>query len=377
MQEQSFEQMLLESMKEIYPGDIIEGVVISVSDSFLVLNIGYKADGIVKRSDFVNDPTVDLRTLVNVGDSLTVKVKKLNDGEGQVVLSRKELIKEDVDKKLKAIYEEGGIKKGKVIRANDGGLVIEVEPMVNVFMPKSLISNKVENDLNKYIGQELEFYITEFKPQKGRCIADRKKIIVDEEKKKKEEALKNIKADMVIEGTVQSIVDYGVFVDLGGVSGLLHISEIGWGKMKNPKKLFNVGDKIKVLVREVDGDKISLTAKFPNENPWLLAREQYAIGNTVKGKVARMTDYGAFIALNDDIDGLLHVSEISWKRVKKPSDVLTIGQEIEVKVIDFNEHDKKISLSMKALEEAPKKEDDEEIVDVDIEKYSENNSENE
>lgn len=371
MQELSFEQMLNDSLKEIHVGEILTGTVISVSENEFALNIGYKADGIVKKLDFTNDMDLDLRNVVKIGDEMEVKVKKLNDGEGQVVLSRKDLVQAEIDKKLKELYESKTIHKGKVIKVNDGGLVIEIEPMVTVFMPKSLISNHIENDLNKYMGTELEFFISEYKPVKRRCIADRKRILVEEEKKKREEAFSKIHEGDIITGKIQSVLDYGVFVDLGGVDGLLHVTEMGWGKIKNPKKVYNVGDEIKVLIREIRDGKISLTIKFPEDNPWLNARAKYGIGNTVKGKVVRMTDYGAFVSLEENIDALLHVSEISRARVKKPSDVLTIGQEIEAKVIDFNETEQKISLSMKALEPEPEviKEEDKDIVDVDIEAY--------
>ena len=371
MQEQSFEQMLNDSLKEIHVGEILTGKVISVSENEFALNIGYKADGIVKRADYSNDNDLDLRTVVKIGDEMEVKVKKLNDGEGQVVLSRKDLIQAVIDKRLKELFEDKGIHRGKVIKVNDGGLVIEIEPMITVFMPKSLISNKMENDLNKYLDQELEFYISEYKPAKRRCIADRKRILVDEDKKKREEAFSRIHEGDIVNGKIQSVLDYGVFVDLGGVDGLLHVTEMGWGKIKNPKKTYNVGDEIKVLIREINDGKVSLTIKFPEDNPWLNARAKYGIGNTVKGKVVRMLDYGAFVELEENVDALLHVSEISRARVKKPSDVLTIGQEIEAQVIDFNEAEHKISLSMKALEPEPEvvKEEDKDIVDVDIEAY--------
>lgn len=371
MQDLSFEQMLNDSLKEIHVGEILTGKVISVSENEFALNIGYKADGIVKKADFSNDYDLDIRNVVKIGDEMEVKVKKLNDGEGQVVLSRKDLVQAEIEKRLKELYESKTIHKGKVIKVNDGGLVIEIEPTVTVFMPKSLISNHIENDLNKYLGTELEFFISEYKPLKRRCIADRKRIIVEEERKKREEALTRIHEGDIVTGKVQSILDYGVFVDLGGVDGLLHITEMGWGKIKNPKKVFNIGDEIKVLVREINDGKISLTIKFPEDNPWLNARVKYGIGNTVKGKVVRMTDYGAFVSLEENIDALLHVSEISRARVKNPADVLTIGQEIEAKVIDFNETEHKISLSMKALEPEPEvvKEDEKDVVDIDIEAY--------
>ncbi len=372
MPESSFEELLNNSMKEIYPGEIVEGKVISVHKDYAALNIGYKADGIIKAEDYARTQNLDLTTVLHVGDNLTVKIKKLNDGEGQVVLSRRELVQKEINDKLKALYDSKEVQHGKVVKVTDGGLVCEIAPELTVFIPKSLVSNKSNEDLNEYQGQEIEFVISEFNVARNRCIGDRRKLLVANEKAKREEALSRIKEGDVIEGTIMNLLDYGAFVDVGGVDGLLHISEMGWGKIKNPKKSFNIGEKIKVLVREIKNGKISLTAKFPEENPWLLARVNYAIGSTVKGKVVRMTDYGAFIALDDYIDALLHVSEIAREKIKKPEDVLKIGQEIEAKVIDFNEADKKISLSMKALlpEPIPEKEDPDDVADVDIEAYA-------
>ena len=372
MSEMSFEELLNQSIKEIYPGEQVTGRVISVHKDYAALNIGYKADGIIKNYDYSRAQDLDLTKVLNVGDELTVLVKKLNDGEGQVVLSRKELIQNQINEKLRSLYESKEVQHGKVAKVTTGGIVAEIEPDITVFIPKSLVSNKQNEDLSTYQGKEVEFVISEFNPAKNRCIGDRKKLLVMEEKKNREEALSRIHEGDVIEGKVINLLDYGAFIDLGGVDGLLHISEMGWGKMKNPKKAFNVGDSIKVLVREVKDGKISLTAKFPEENPWLLAKVNYAPGKVVKGKVVRMTDYGAFVALDEYIDALLHVSEIKREKVKKPEDVLTIGQEIEAKVIDFNEAEKKISLSMKALLPEPEKveEDDTDIQDVNIEEYA-------
>lgn len=372
MSEMSFEELLNQSMKEIHPGDKITGRVISVHKDYAALNIGYKADGIIKNSDYSREQDLDLTKVLNVGDELTVIVKKLNDGEGQVVLSRKELVQNQINEKLKTLYESNAIQHGKVTKITVGGLVVEIEPEVTVFIPKSLISNKANEDIATYDGKEIEFVISEFNPARNRCIGDRKKLLVAEEKKKRAEALEKIHEGDIIEGSIINLLDYGAFVDLGGVDGLLHISEMGWGKIKNPKKTFNIGDKIKVLVREIKDGKISLTAKFPEDNPWLLARVNYALGKTVKGKVVRMTDYGAFVSLDDYIDALLHVSQIQNEKIKKPEDVLTIGQEIEAKVIDFNETDKKISLSMKALLPVAETEqvESEDIADVNIEEYA-------
>ena len=371
MSEMSFEELLNQSMKEIHVGEVVDGKVITVHKDYAVLNIGYKADGVLKVGDYSRDLNLDLTTVLHVGDELSVKVKKLNDGEGQVLLSRKELIQSQVNEKLKALYESKEVQTGKVIRVTSGGLVCEIEPELTVFVPKSLASNKQNEDLNSYEGKDIQFVISEFNPLRNRCIGDRRKLLVAEEKARHEEALARIKVGDVIEGTIINLLDYGAFVDIGGIDGLLHISEMGWGKIKNPKKVFNVGDKVKVLVREINNGKISLTTKFPDENPWLLARVNYALGKVVKGKVVRMTDYGAFVALDDYIDALLHVSEISREKVKKPEDVLKIGEEIEAKVIDYNEAEKKISLSMKALLPEPEKvvEEKADVVDVNIEEY--------
>ena len=372
MSEMSFEELLNESMKEIHPGEKITGTVISVHSNYAILNIGYKADGIIRNYDYSREQDLDLTKVLNVGDELTVIVKKLNDGEGQVVLSRKELVQSQINEKLKVLYDSKEVQHGKVTKITAGGVVVEIEPEVTVFIPRSLLSNKANEDINSYEGKEIEFIISEFNPARSRCIGDRKRLLVIEEKRKREEALSKIHEGDIIEGSIMNLLDYGAFVDLGGIDGLLHISEMGWGKIKNPKKVFNIGDKIKVLVREIKDGKVSLTAKFPEENPWLIARVNYALGKTVKGKVVRMTDFGAFVALDDYIDALLHVSEIAREKIKKPEDVLTIGQEIEAKVIDFNEADKKISLSMKALLPEPevKKEEVEDVADVNIEEYA-------
>ena len=378
----SFEELLNQSMKEIHPGEQITGRVISVHKDYAALNIGYKADGIIKNYDYSREQDLDLTKVLKIGDELTVIVKRLNDGEGQVVLSRKELVQNQVNERLKALFESKEVQHGKVTKVTAGGVVVEIEPEITVFIPKSLLSNKQNEDISSYDGKELDFVISEFNPARNRCIGDRKKLLVMEEKKKRAEALEKIHEGDIIEGSIINLMDYGAFVDIGGVDGLLHISEMGWGKIKNPKKSYNIGDKIKVLVREIKDGKISLTAKFPEENPWLLAKVNYAMGKTVKGKVVRMTDYGAFVALDDYIDALLHVSEIQREKIRKPEDVLTIGQEIEAKVIDFNEADKKISLSMKALlpEPEPTKESTEDVADVNIEEYAkkmeEENTEN-
>ena len=286
MSELSFEQMLEESFKTIHNGEVVEGTVIDVKPDEIILNIGYKADGIITKSEYSNDQSLDLTT---------------------------------VDE-------------------------------VRVFIPASLVSDSYEKDLSKYEGQEIEFVISEFNPRRNRVIGDRRQLLVAERAEKQKELFAKLNVGDTVEGTVKNVTDFGAFVDLGGVDGLLHISEMSWGRVDNPKKVFHVGDTLKVLVKDIHDTKIALSLKFPETNPWVNAAEDFAVGTVVTGKVARMTDFGAFVELAPGVDALLHVSQISRAHVEKPSDVLAIGQEITAKIVDLNEAEKKISLSMKALE---------------------------
>ena len=349
MSEMSFDQMLDEYDKKIRTGDVVEGTVISVKEDEIVLNIGYKSDGIITRNEYTNTPGADLTTMVSEGDTMQAKILKVNDGEGQVLLSYKRLAAELGSKRLEEAFENKEVLKANVTQALPGGLSVVVDE-TKVFIPASLVSDVFEKDLSKYEGQEIEFVITEFNPRKRRIIGDRKSLVVAEKAEKQKEALERISEGMTVEGTVKNITDFGAFIDLGGIDGLLHISEMSWGRIENPKKVFKPGDVVKAFVKEIKGNKVALSLKFPESNPWVNAASNYAVGTVVKGVVARITDFGAFVELEAGVDALLHVSQISRKHVEKPSDVLKIGQEIEAKVVDFNEEEKKISLSMKVLE---------------------------
>ena len=342
-----FEQLLEESLVTIHNGEIVEGTVISVKEDEIVLNIGYKADGIITRNEYSNQP-IDLTTVVKEGDTMKAKVLKENDGEGQVLLTYTRLAMEKSNERIKEAFENKEVLKAPVSAVLSGGLSVVVDE-TKVFIPASLVSDSYEKDLTKYAGQEIEFVISEFNPKKRRIIGDRKQLLVAEKKKLQEELFAKIHVGDVVEGTVKNLTDFGAFIDLGGADGLLHISEMSWGRVENPKKVFNVGDKTKVLIKDIKDDKIALSLKFEDQNPWLDAEEKYGVGSVVKGKVARMADFGAFVELEPGVDALLHVSQISKDHVDKPSDVLKVGQEVEAKVVDFKKDEHKISLSMKAL----------------------------
>lgn len=356
MSELSFEQMLEESLKTIRTGEVVTGKVIDVKEDEIVLNIGYKSDGIITRSEYTNEPNVDLRNLVQVGDEMEAKVVKVNDGEGQVALSYKRLAADRGNKRLEEAFENHEVLTAKVSQVLDGGLSVIVDE-ARIFIPASLVSDVYEKDLSKYADQEIEFVITEFNPKRRRVIGDRKQLIVAKKAEMQKALFERIAVGQKVEGTVKNVTDFGAFIDLGGADGLLHISEMSWGRVENPKKVFKVGETVKALIKDINGEKIALSLKFPETNPWANAAEKYAAGNVVTGRVARMTDFGAFVELEAGVDALLHVSQISREHVAKPSDVLSIGQEITAKIVDFNEADRKISLSMKALEtEAPAEE---------------------
>ena len=350
MSELSFEQMLEDSVKTIRNGEIVQGTVIDVKEDEIILNIGYKADGIITKNEYSNDASLVLTDAVHVGDTMEAKVLKVNDGEGQVTLTYKRLAAEKGNKRLEEAFENQEVLKAPVTQVLDGGLCVNVDE-ARVFIPASLVSDTYEKDLSKYADQEIEFVITEFNPRRRRIIGNRKQLLLAEKAEKQKELMERIHVGDTVEGTVKNVTDFGAFIDLGGVDGLLHISEMSWGRVENPKKVFQVGDKVEVMIKDIHDTKIALSLKFPETNPWANAAEDYAVGTVITGKVARMTDFGAFVELAPGVDALLHVSQISRAHVDKPSDVLSVGQEITAQVVDLNEAEKKISLSMKALEQ--------------------------
>ncbi len=340
--------MLEDSFKTIRTGEVVEGTVISVTPTEIAVNIGYKSDGIVTRNEYSNDQNLDLTTVVKAGDPIEVKVLKLNDGDGQVVLSHKRIIAEKSSKILEDAYNNKTVLKAKVSEVVKGGLVARVDE-IPVFIPASLVSATYTKNLNVFADQEIEFVMSEFDPKKRRYIGDCKSIMIERNKVAKAEALERIKEGDVVEGTVKNVTSFGAFVDIGGIDGLLHISEMSWGRIDVPQNVFKKGDTVKVIIKEIKGEKIALSAKFDENNPWLNVENKYSVGTVVKGKVARMTEFGAFVQLEEGVDALLHVSQISRKHIEKPSDVLKVGDEIEAKVVDVNVEEHKISLSRKEL----------------------------
>ena len=347
-EELSFEQLLNESFVSLHTGDIVKGTVIQVSNEEVSVNLGYKSDGIIPRGEYSSDPSVVPSQVVHPGDEIEVFVVRVNDGEGNVLLSKKRLESQKGMAEIEAAFNDKTPVTGKVTEIVKGGIIAVVNS-VRVFIPSSQVSNKFIEDLSVFKGQELTFNIIELDRNKRRIIGGRKDMINKELNQKRAELFAQIEKGSKIKGTVSRITDFGAFVDLGGVDGLIHISEISWGRISNPKEVLSEGQEVEVIVLDVDKEKgkISLSLKDAANNPWNTAAEKYAIGSIVEGKVVRMVPFGAFIELEPGVDGLVHISQIANKHVVKPEDELTIGQMIQVKVLDVNPEQKKISLSKK------------------------------
>ncbi len=256
-EERSFGELLEESLVTIHNNEVVEGTVIGVKDSEIILNIGYKADGILTKNEYSNNPDVDLTKEVKLDDKLTVKVLKVNDGEGQVLLTYKRLQQDKMNKIFEEAMEKGEVLTGTVAAALKGGLSVAYGEG-RIFIPASLVSDVYERDLSKYAGQEIDFVLTEVNPRKRRIIGDRRQLVVAKKKEMQEELLAKIEVGMMIEGTVKNLTDFGAFIDLGGADGLLHISEMSWGRVEDPKKLFKVGDQVNVMIKDIVGTKLPL-----------------------------------------------------------------------------------------------------------------------
>lgn len=350
-EELSFEELLNQSLVSLHTGDIVKGTVLNVVNEEVSVNLGYKSDGIISRGEFSSDANVIPSEVVKPGDEIEVFVVRVNDGEGNVLLSRKRIEAQKGLAEIEAAYNEKAVVTGKVTSVVKGGLIAVVNG-VRVFIPSSQVSNKFVDDLSVFKDQELSFNIIELDRAKNRIIGGRKALIEKEANEKKAALFDSIEAGKKVTGTVSRLTDFGAFVDLGGIDGLIHISEMSWGRISNPKDVLKEGQTVEAIVLEVDKEKgkISLSLKDADKNPWKIAVEKYAVGTVVEGKVVRMVPFGAFVELEPGVDGLVHISQIAEKHVVKPEDELKIGEVIKVKVLEVNPEQKKISLSKKAAE---------------------------
>jgi len=353
---ENFMEEIEKSMNKFYPGDIVTGTVMDISEKEVVLNLGYKSDGIIPKEELSSEPSASPNDLMKIGDTVEVYIIKLDDGEGNVLVSKKRVDAEKGWEVLEEAYENNQSVEVEVQNEVKGGL-IGYSHGIRCFIPASHISNRYTKDLSQFVGNTYDAEIIDFDKRRNKAVLSRKNLLLAERNKQKEALLEELEVGKTFTGKVTQIKDFGVFVDLGGMDGLLHISEMSWGKIDQPSEIYSVGDEVEVQVIAVDKERerISLSKKNLMENPWSDIENKYGKGNVVEGKVVKLLDFGVFVELEPGVDGLVHVSEISNQHVKKPSDVLNVGDEITVEVLSVDKENKRISLSMKALLEDEKK----------------------
>lgn len=333
-------------------GHTIKGKVIHVTDSEIMVNIGYKSDGIIPKQEISNDLSVNPRDLVKEGDEIEVYVLKTDDGEGNVLLSKKRIDAEKGWTTVEEAVSKGTTLQVKVVEVVKGG-VIAVSNELRGFIPASQLSTSYVNNLNDFLGKQLEVNVIDFNREKRKIVFSHRAVLEKENEEKRKSLWQNIQKGNIIEGEVKRLTNFGAFVDIGGIDGLIHISDLSWGRVNQPSEVVKVGDHVKVVVLDFDQNKnkISLGLKQTTQEPWENIETKYSVGDIVEGKVVRLADFGAFVELEPGLDGLVHISQISDKHIAKPSQEVHIGQKVKVKVLEINVEAKRISLSIKEANE--------------------------
>ena len=353
-EDMSFEEALELSLSTLNTEQKVKGVVLAVGPTEIQVDIGRKQPGYVPAEEFSYDPSVKLTEAVKVGDVLDLIVMKTNDQEGTIMLSKRRFDNIANWDKIEAAKENDEILEGKVTEIIKGGLIVNALGF-NVFVPASQATASRGEPLEPLKGQTVQFKILEI-GRRRRVIGSIRAVLREERKAQQEKFWENVAIGDVYTGVVKSLTGYGAFVDLGGVDGMVHISELSWQRIKNPAEVVSVGDAIEVYVNDIDTEKkkISLGYKKAEDNPWVIFLRDYRVGDTVKATVVNMTTYGAFARIIPGVDGLIHISQIADRRIEKPQDELKIGQEVDVKIIGIDEEKKRVSLSIRALnEDAP------------------------
>ena len=360
--EMSFEEMLNQSFKTIRTGEEVTGIVTSVFSNEVHVDLGIKHTGILPASE-VSDSEADLVKSFHPGDEINVLVQKFNDLEGTVQVSKKRADARVGWSKIQEAYENGVTLSGKVVSVIKGGILVS-DGTQTYFVPASLTGSPKGADLDPMLGQEVAFKIVEVDPSRKRAVASIREVLREERKALEEKFWSEVEVDKVYTGKVKSITSYGAFVDLGGVDGMVHITELSWKKLKNPSEVVSVGDEITVYVKEINPEtrKISLGYKTEETNPWRLLPDQYQPGDVATVKIVSLTTFGAFAELIPGIDGLIHISQISDHKIANPAEVLKVGDEVKVEVVDINYDTHRVSLSMRSLMEKEAAEEEKEIV---------------
>ena len=335
------------SFKELREHSIVKGIILDIKPQVVLVDIGYKSEGAIPISEFEDED-------IQVGDEIEVLLQRLENDEGMVVLSKEKAAHKQNWDKIVKVFQDGGLVKGKVRGVVKGGLTVNVG--VEAFLPGSQIDIIPPKDLNEYVGNVYEFKIVKVNDERKNVVLSRREVIEAERSEQRQRFLETVKIGDKVEGVVKNITDFGVFVDLNGMDGLLHITDMSWGRINHPTELVAVGQRVNVQILDVNREKerVSLGLKQMQNNPWENIEASYPIGQRVKGRVTKLVAYGAFVEIADGVEGLVHVSELSWtKRIARPSDVLSIGQEVEAQVLGINKEEQKISLGVRQLDSNP------------------------
>jgi small subunit ribosomal protein S1 len=346
-----FEELFHDSLRQLQVGEIVKGVVAKINQDFVLVDVGYKSEGRIPVGEFMDESGV---MTVKVGDEVKVFFERAENELGYIVLSRKKAESHVAWERISDAGGEGGIIEGKILAKVKGGLTVDVG--VQAFLPASQVDLRPGGNLDKYLGQTCTFRILKVNHKRGNIVLSRRALLEEERERAKGETLANLAEGQILSGIVKNLTDYGAFVDLGGLDGLLHITDMSWGRLGHPSEIIKVGDRLSVMVLKYDGvkGKISLGLKQTVPDPWLNVEEKYRIGDRVHGKVVSLTEYGAFIALEEGVEGLIHVSEISWtRRVRHPSEVLKVDDRVEAAVLGVDPANRRISLSLKQTQVNP------------------------
>ncbi|NLM04770.1 MAG: 30S ribosomal protein S1 [Clostridiales bacterium] len=346
---QDFMDEIEKSMVQLYRGDIVSGKVIDISENEVIVNIGYKSDGIISKEEISSDNSINPHDILKPGDKIDVYVLKVDDGEGNVLLSKKRVDIERGWQELEKMYETESILSTKVIEVVKGG-VISISNGIRCFIPASQLSNIYVENLDEFIGETFNTKIIEFNRKKNKVVLSRKVVLLQELEEIKNKVFHQLEKGQIIQGRVKQITSFGVFVDIGGIDGLIHISELSWGRVEHPSEILKIDDKVEVEVLDFDKEteRISLSLKSTQPEPWQHVHEKYKKDDIIKGRVVKIVDFGAFVEIEAGLDGLVHISEISKDHVEKVSDVLEVNQIVDVKILDINQEERRMSLSISA-----------------------------
>jgi small subunit ribosomal protein S1 len=348
---QEMREIYEQSLRDIAEGDIVKGRILEVREDVVLVDIGYKSEGLIPLREF-RSPAGEITA--KVGDAVDVYLEQREDSDGLIVLSREKAEKIKIWEELSQVYEKGGPISGMILGRTKGGLIVDIG--VRAFLPGSQVDLRPVRDLDKLIGKAFPMKIIKLNQKRGNIVLSRRELLEEERKHLKEETLATLTEGKRVKGKIKNITEYGAFVDLGGLDGLLHITDMSWGRIGHPSELFQVGDEIEVVVLKFDraNERVSLGYKQRLPDPWEAVEQRYPVGAKFKGKVVSMTDYGAFVELEEGVEGLVHISEMSWtQRVKHPSKVVAIGDLVEVVVLDVDRGNKRISLGMRQAEPNP------------------------